>query len=90
MVSPTIQQVTTRSKTKQSEWEVQEAVWKAAKEWVEEANKNNASRMLQEMEEQNVQKSVTQINLLQKRKLTIPGKFLQIAKFPYLWHDYYS
>ena len=51
MVSPAIQQVTTRSKTKQSEWEVQEAVRKAAKEWVEEANKNNASRMLQEMEE---------------------------------------
>ena len=31
MVSPAIQQVTTRSKTKQSEWEVQEAVWKVAK-----------------------------------------------------------
>ena len=61
MVSPEIQQVTTRSKTKQSEWEVQEAVRKEAKEWVEEANKNNASCMLQEMEEQNVQKSVTQI-----------------------------
>ena len=62
MVSPTIQQVTTRSKTKQSEWEVQEAIRKAVKEWVEEANKNNASRMIQEMEEQNVQKSVPQIN----------------------------
>ena len=62
MVSPAIQQVTTRSKTKQSEWEVQEAVRKAAKEWVEEANKNNASRMIQDMEEQNVQKSVPQIN----------------------------
>ena len=46
MVSPEIQQVTTRSKTKQSEWEVQEAVRKAVKEWLEEANKNNASRML--------------------------------------------
>ena len=46
MVSPAIQQVTTRSKTKQSEWEVQEAVRKAAKEWVEEANKNNAARMI--------------------------------------------
>ena len=51
MVTPELQQVTTRSKTKQSEWEVQEAVRKAAKEWVEEANKNNASHMLQEMEE---------------------------------------
>ena len=62
MASPAIQQVTTRKKTKQSQWEVREAVWKVAKEWVEEANKNNASRMLQEMEEQNVQKSVTQRN----------------------------
>ena len=35
---------------------------KAAKEWVEEANKNNVARMIQEMEEQNVQKLVTQIN----------------------------
>ena len=63
MVSPAIQQVTTRSKTKQSEWEVQEAVRKAAKEWVEEANKNNVARMIQEMEEQNGQKSVPQIDL---------------------------
>ena len=31
MVMPEIQQVTTRSKSKQSEWEIQEAVRKAAK-----------------------------------------------------------
>ena len=62
MVSPAVQQVTTRSKTKQSEWEVQEVVRKAVKEWVEEANKNNVARMIQEMEEQNVQKSVPLIN----------------------------
>ena len=37
MVVLEIQQVTTRSKGKQSEWEVQEAVRKGAKEWVEEA-----------------------------------------------------
>ena len=49
MVIPEIQQVTTRSKGKQLEWEIQEAVRKAAKEWVE-ANKNNASRMLQDNE----------------------------------------
>ena len=58
MVSPVIQQVTSRSKTKQLEWEVQEVVRKAAKEWVEEANKNNVACMIQEMEERNVQKSV--------------------------------
>ena len=50
MVMPEIQQVTTRSKSKQSEWEIQEVVRKAAKEWVEEANKNNVSRMLQDNE----------------------------------------
>ena len=47
MVLPEIQQVTTRSKGKQSEWEVQEVVWKEAKEWVEEANNKNVARMLQ-------------------------------------------
>ena len=50
MVIPEIQQVTTRSKSKQSEWEIQEAVRKAAKEWVEEANQNNVNRMLQDNE----------------------------------------
>ena len=50
MVIPEIQQVITRSKGKQSEWEIQEVVRKAAKEWVEEANKNNVSRMLQDNE----------------------------------------
>ena len=57
---PELQQVTTRSKTKQSKWEVQEAVRKVAKEWVEEASKNNASHMLPDMEEQKLQKPVTQ------------------------------
>ena len=50
MVMPEIQQVTTRSKSKQSEWEIHEAIRKATKEWVEEANKNNVSRMLQNNE----------------------------------------
>ena len=50
MVMPEIQQVTTRSKSKQSEWEIQEAVRKATKEWVEEANQNNVTRMLQDNE----------------------------------------
>ena len=43
MVMSELQQVTTRSKAKQSESEVQEAVRKAAKEWVEDANKNNVN-----------------------------------------------
>ena len=46
MVVPEIQQVTTRSKGKQSEWEVQETVWKAAKEWVKEANQTNVVIMM--------------------------------------------
>ena len=48
MVVPEIQQVTTRSKGKQSEWEVQEAICKPTKEWVKEANSNNVMRMMQE------------------------------------------
>ena len=56
MVIPEIQQVITRSKGKQSEWEIQEVVRKAAKEWVEEANKNNVFRMLQDNEVNQVNK----------------------------------
>ena len=48
MVIPEVQQVTTRSKSKQSEWEIQEEVRKAAKEWVDEANQSNVNRMLQD------------------------------------------
>ena len=48
MVTGEVQQVTTQSKAKQSEWDIQEEVRKATKEWVEEANNNNVARMLQE------------------------------------------
>ena len=48
MVTVEVQQVTTRSKAKQSEWDIQAEVRKASKEWVEEANNNNVARMLQE------------------------------------------
>ena len=48
MITVEVQPVTTRSKAKQSEWDIQEEVRKAAKEWVEEANNNNVARMLQE------------------------------------------
>ena len=60
MVIPEFQQVTTRYKAKQSECEIQEVVWKVAKEWVEEANKNNVSRKIQDIEEQNLQPLVIQ------------------------------
>ena len=48
MVTAEVRQVMTRGKTKQLEWETQEAIQKAAKEWVEKANNNNVDRMLQE------------------------------------------
>ena len=48
MVTTYVQQVTTRSKAKQSEWDIQEEVRKVGKEWVEEANSNNVSRTLRE------------------------------------------
>ena len=53
MVTVEVQQVTTWSKTKQSDWEIQEAVRKVAKEWVDEANNNNVTRMLQKNTELN-------------------------------------
>ena len=43
-----VQQVTTWSKAKTAEWEEQDEIRKAAKEWVEEANSNNVSRTLRE------------------------------------------
>ena len=54
MVNAEVQQVTTQSKTKQSEWEIQEVVWKEAKEWVDEANNNNVTRMLRENYERDI------------------------------------
>ena len=48
MVIVEVQQVTTRSMAKQSEWDIQEEIRKAVNEWVEEANNNNVARMLQE------------------------------------------
>ena len=54
MVIAEVQQVTTWSKAKQSKWHIQEAVRKVGKEWVEEANNNNVTRMLQESNASNV------------------------------------
>ena len=54
MVTAEVQQVTMWTKDKQFESEIQEAVRKAAKEWVDEANNNNVARMFRENNEQNI------------------------------------
>ena len=41
MVTAKHKSVTTHNRAKNSEWEVQEAIQKAATEWVEKANNNN-------------------------------------------------
>ena len=51
MVKAEVQQVTTKSKAKQSEWDLQEEVRKASKERVNEVNNTNVARMLQESKE---------------------------------------
>ena len=48
MVTTEVHQVTSHNKTKQSKWDIQEAIRKVVKESVEEANNNNVARMLQE------------------------------------------
>ena len=45
-----IQQVTTRSKGKMTEWEAQEAIRKQTTEWVEKANERNAAEVKQRKE----------------------------------------
>ena len=45
-----IQQVTTRSKGKTTEWEAQEAIRKQATEWIEKPNKRNAAEVKQQKE----------------------------------------
>ena len=44
-----VQTVTTRSKAQTTQWQVQDEVRQAAKEWIDTANKNNAVRMQIEM-----------------------------------------
>ena len=45
-----IQQVTTRSKGKATEWETQEAIQKQAIEWVKKANERNVAELEQQKE----------------------------------------
>ena len=42
-------QVTTQSKAQTTQWEIQDEVQQAAKEWIDKANKTNADRMHTEM-----------------------------------------
>ena len=44
-----VQTVTTRSKAQATQWQVQDEVRQAAKEWIDTANKNNVVRMQTEM-----------------------------------------
>ena len=44
-----VQTVTTRSKAQTTQWQVQDEVRQAAKEWIDTANKNNVVRMQTEM-----------------------------------------
>ena len=45
MITPSVQQVTTRSKTKQGTWAEQDAVRLQTQHWVEEANARNAEEI---------------------------------------------
>ena len=44
-----VQNVTTCSKAQATQWQVQDEVRQAAKEWIDTANKNNVVRMQTEM-----------------------------------------
>ena len=44
-----VQTVTTRSKAQTTQWQVQDEVRQAAKEWIDTTNKNNVVRMQTEM-----------------------------------------
>ena len=48
IITADVQQVTTRSKAKTTEWEEQDGIRKAAQEWIAKANATNVARMQQE------------------------------------------
>ena len=73
-----IQQVTTRSKGKQSECEVQEAFPKASKEWVEETNQNNVTRIVQYTIKSSLANRLNHYRCTNRRK---PGRSWQIVKY---------
>ena len=44
-----VQQVTTCNKTQSTQWQIQDEVRQAAKEWIDKANQTNVDRMHTEM-----------------------------------------
>ena len=46
-----VQQVSTRSKTQSTEWQIQDEVRQATKEWIDNTNKTNFDRMHTEMQD---------------------------------------
>ena len=79
-----IQQVTTRSKGKTTEWEAQEAIRKQTTEWIEKANKHNATEIKEQTNEvEELTKTAQPKNpawqALQKYQFTLPlGRLLQL------------
>ena len=57
MVTSDIQQVTTRCKAKQSEWDIQDEIRKEAKNWIEIANSKNVNRMQHDMQNMTIDNS---------------------------------
>ena len=80
-----IQQVTTRSKGKATEWETQEAIRKQATEWVKKANERNAAELEQQKENAEELTGIGQPEnptwqALQECQITLPlGRLLQLV-----------
>ena len=80
-----IQQVTTRSKGKTTEWETQEAIRKQATEWVKKANERNVVELEQHEEKpeeptDTIQPKNPTWQALQECQITLPlGRLLQLV-----------
>ena len=80
-----IQQVTTRSKGKATEWETQEAIRKQATEWVKKANERNAAELEQQKENAEELTGIGQPEnptwqALQECQITLPlGRLLRLV-----------
>ena len=80
-----LQQVTTRSKGKATEWETQETIRKQATEWVKKANERNVAELAQQKENTEVPTGGSQSEnatwqALQECQITLPlGRLLQLV-----------
>ena len=80
-----IQQVTTRSKGKMTEWETQEAIRKQAIEWVKRANERNVAELEKQKEESEESTNTTPPEnpawqALQECQIMLPlGQLLQLV-----------